>query len=413
MSDPPRTTNVLGAKGRPGTAAGPFTTAAPTERGACVQCLRHSWLLAELSARLDYPARDRDRDRLLALLALDDEQLIQAIGGRRRRELHERHARFTTLQVHSGPGVARVCRHHRGYPRGLSLAGGRAPRMLYVAGGAPGRLEELSAAPTVAIVGSRRATDYGIEIARDLARGLSASGVTVAGSLTDGVALAAQEGALEAGGKTLTVLDGGLDLGCPARRRALHERLLGTGCVLTELPDGCRPRRWCYSARDRTVVGLAALTVLVEADDLPGDLLGARVARAMGRVVAAVPGRVTSPASRGTHALLIDGAPLVRGPGDVLELLHESEGAQDLPGANPSTGTRPNTSAMPTPTPLEPRLQATLEQVGAGRDTAAKLTAASADAGAALLALGELELMGLLARGDGGRYVPRQSLAGR
>ena len=129
------------------------------------------------------------------------------------------------------------------------------------------RLEQLSATPTVAIVGSRGATDYGMEMARDLARGLSASGVTVAGSLADGIAVAAQEGALEAGGKTLAVLDGGLDVACPARRRALHKRLLATGCVVAELPCGCGPRNWCYSARERTVVGLAQLTIVVEADE--------------------------------------------------------------------------------------------------------------------------------------------------
>jgi DNA processing protein len=395
--DTPRATN------EPGTMRPQETVSAPVPRRACLECLRHSWLLAQLSARLNYSARDRDR--LLALFALDDEELIEAIGGKRRRELHECHARFSAEQVRVGPGVTTICRHRRGYPRGLAVARERAPRMLYVAGGVCGRLEQLSAAPTVAIVGSRGVTDYGREMARHLARGLSASGVTVAGSLTDGVAVAAQEGALEAGGRTVAVLDGGLDVGCPARRRALHKRLLATGCVVAELPGGYRPRNWCYSARERTIAGLAHLTVIVEADERPGDLLGARIARDLGRVVAAVPGRVTSPVSRGTHALLMNGAALVRGPEDVLDLLDV-----DDPPSNPRGGRRSAGTASRTAT-LEPRLQATLEQVGAGNDTPAKLSAASADAGEALLALGELELMGLLGRGDGGRYVPRQSLA--
>jgi DNA processing protein len=396
----------------------------PDATSACVQCLRHSWLLALLSTRLGYHARDRGR--LLALLALDDEQLIQAIGGRRRRELRERYARFIPTQVHSSPGVARVCRHRRGYPRRLLRAGERAPWMLHVADGAVARLQELSAAPAVAILGSRRATDYGMEMARSLARGLSASGVTVVGSLCDGIAVAAQEGALEAGGKALAVLDGGLDVPCPARRRALHGRLLRTGCVVAELPCGCKPQNWCDPARERTVVGLAQLTIFVEADEDPAELQGARIARALGRTVAAVPGRVTSPVSRGTHALLLDGAALVRGPGDVLELLYTGVAPRDplrdpraLPGtqrgigAQRSTDAQRGTGAAPRAAVLEPRLQATLEQVGAGNDTPAKLSAASADAGEALLALGELELMGLLTRGDGGRYVPRESLAGR
>jgi DNA processing protein len=387
----------------------PDTTGAPTQRGACSECLRHSWLLAQLSSRLGYHARDRGR--LLALLALEDEQLIQAIGGRGRRELRERHERFNPDHLHCSPGVQTICRHCHGYPRGLALAREQAPRVLHVVGGAARRLQALSVAPTVAIVGSRRATDYGMEMARDLARGLAASGVTVAGSLSDGIAVAAQEGALEAGGETLAVLDGGLDVACPARRRALHERLLATGCVVAELPCGCNPRSWCQPARERTVVGLAQLTVVVEADECPGELQGARIARALGRTVAAVPGRVTSPVSRGTHALLLDGAALVRGPGDVLELLYEGD-----PPRNPRRaphGARRSACPVPGTAALAPRLQAMLEQVGAGKDTPAKLSAASADAGEALLALTELELMGLLTRGDSGRYVPRQSLAGR
>jgi DNA processing protein len=372
--------------------------------GACRECLRRSWLLAALSARLGYGAHDRGR--LLALLALGDEELIRAIGGRRRRELKERYARFQPQDLHWSPEVEALCRHHRGYPGALAQAGDGAPRMLYVADAAR-RLEELSAQPAVAIVGSRRATDYGMEMARSLARGLAASGVTVAGSLSDGIAAAAQEGALEANGKTLTVLDGGLDVACPARRRAMYRRLRTAGCVVAELPCGYGPRNWCYTARERIVTGVSQLTIVVEADDDPGELLGAHVASAQGRTVAAVPGRVTSPVSRGTHALLRGGAPLVRGPGDALELLYKASPPHGPNGARERTGAASRTAE------IEPRLQATLEQVGAGKDTPAKLTAGSANVGEALLALSELELMGLLTRGDGGRYIPRESLAGR
>ena len=115
----------------------PDTTGALAPDGACVECLRHSWLLALLSTRLGYHARDRSR--LRALLALGDEQLIQAIGGRRRRELRERYARFAPEQVRSsGRDVETICRHRPGYPRGLVAAGERAPWMLYVTGGAEG-----------------------------------------------------------------------------------------------------------------------------------------------------------------------------------------------------------------------------------------------------------------------------------
>jgi len=378
---------------------------------ACKDCLRRSWLLKAMSRSLEY--RASDRRRLLELLALGDDQLIRAIGGKRRGELRARYARFTPGEIPMAAGVESICRHHPHYPS--ALAGDKAPRMLYVAD-AVERLQELEAQPIVAIVGSRRATDYGMEMARSLARGLAASGVSVAASLSDGIAVAAQAGALEVDGKTLTVMNGGLDVSCPASRRELYERLRKGGCAVAELPCGFEARRnsWCYTVRERIVVGAAELTIVVEADDSPIELLGARIAKTLGREVAAVPGRVTSPVSRGTHTLLKNGAALIRGPADALELLGRGSGRRRGNGAPRGIEAmrRQSMSEAPQAQELEPRLLATLEQVGAGRDTPAKLTADSADAGEVLLALSELEVMGLLGRGDGGRYVPRESLAG-
>jgi DNA processing protein len=361
--------------------------------GACPACLRRSWLLAVLGPLLDY--RCRGQGRLIELLALGDEELLRALGGNRRTELRARYAQFNPEQVLLSEGVEAVCRHDRRYPR--ALHGDAAPRMLYVAGGVE-RLGELTAGPVVAIVGSRRATDYGMEMAKSLARGLAASGVTVASGLADGIAVAAQAGALEAGGATTAVMSGGLDVACPARRRSLYERLRQGGCALAEVPCGWPSRRSGTAASERIIAGLAGLTVVVEADETPRELAGARMARALGRTVAAVPGRVTSPVSCGTHVLLLDGAHLVRGPSDVLELLYDM-------------GTPRVAVARPAHTELEPRLRSSLERVGAGQDTPEKLAREGADAGEVLLALSELELMGLLARGDGGRYVPRDALS--
>jgi DNA processing protein len=379
--------------------------------GACEDCLRRSWLLGILSTRLEY--RCKDRGRLLDLLALDDEELLGAVGGRRREELKARYAQFDPKEdVHRTEGVEAVCRHHRDYPRALRGAG--APHMLHVAGGVE-TLRELGSAPTVAIVGSRRATDYGMEMAKSLARGLAASGVTVTSGLGDGIAVAAHAGALEVDGKTVAVTDGALDTGCPARRRGLYARVKERGCVVAELPCSCATRRWCHTARDRIIAGLSGLTIVVEADESASELTVARVAQALGRTVAAVPGRVTSPVSRGTHALLLEDAHLVRGPQDALELLYGVVAPPRTAPARRATPVQRETQALrATParqdTELEPRLKATLEDVGAGRDTQAKLTAGEEDAGAVLTALSELELMGLLARGDGGRYVPRNAL---
>ena len=90
------------------------------------------------------------------------------------------------------------------------------------------------------MLGSRRASDYGIEIARSLARGLAASGVSVAASLTDGIAAAAHAGALEAGAGSIAVMGGGLGVACPPRRRSLYQRILHAGCAVSELPQRLR-----------------------------------------------------------------------------------------------------------------------------------------------------------------------------
>jgi DNA processing protein len=145
------------------------------------------------------------------------------------------------------------------------------------------------------------------------------------------------------------------------------------------------------------------MAVVVEADDTPEDLAAARIAVALGRTVAAIPGRVTSPLSRGTHALLMDGATLVRGPRDVLELLYTVGTAEQCEPPPAPVG-------APTDTGLQPHLRAILERVGSGCDTPDKLARAGVEPSAAVLALSELEVIGLLARGDGGRYMPRNAL---
>jgi len=244
-------------------------------------------------------------------------------------------------------------------------------------------------------------------MARSFARGLAASGVTVVASLSDGIATAAHAGALDAGAGSIAVIGGGLAVACPARRRSLYERVTDAGCAVSELPSDCAGRRWGQLASERIVVGLAQVAVVVEAQETAEDLFAARLARALGRTVAALPGRVTSPLSCGAHALLLENASLVRGPQDVLELLYAPDGV-------PPHG-RPATIASASHSPhcgLRGELQVTLERVGTGCDTPEKLTRAGANATSVLLALSELELMGMLVRGDGGRYLPRDPVLG-
>jgi DNA processing protein len=297
-------------------------------------------------------------------------------------------------------------------------------------GGQLDRIEELRAGPLVAIVGTRRATDYGLEIARSIARDLAEAGLVVISGLAEGIASAAHVGALEARrGLTATVMLGGLDICTPAVRRRLYGAILASGCALSEMPQGARARRWCYAARNRMIAGLADLVVVVEAEDRPCDLMAARFADVLGRRVAAVPGRVTSPASQGTHALLASGTCLVRDASDVLDLFHATQFV-----LNPGGGTTPTrgvdapsgsgrTRRAPdgvrrlegsteqsrqgsTSSGQEPGLSAMIAHVGAGIDTVDRLTSGGMRREDALMGLAELELRGLVVRGEGGRYVP-------
>lgn len=366
---------------------------------ACRACLRRSWLLATLSPRLEL--RGRDPDALLASLGLDDERLLEALAGKRIDELRDAHRRFQPGLLERALGSDTVCGHHADFPARLRELEAP-PALLHVHG--IDRMREMLAAPVVAIVGTRRASDYGREVARGLARGLAGAGITVTAPLGEGIALAAHAGAAQIGRGTVVVMGGGLDRCQPAAARALYEAVRARGCALSELPAGVHARTWCEVARARLTAALASLVVVVEAGESPRELMAARLASELGRPVAAVPGRVTSPCSRGTHALLMRGAHLVRDARDVLELL----------GGAP-TGAPGEPLTPPAPA-LTPRLRAVLDRVAAGEDTIAKLTTAQGraahgrdaqgrDAASTIVALAELELAGLVVRGDGGRYV--------
>jgi DNA processing protein len=356
---------------------------------ACDACLRRTWLLARLGGHLERARTERRR--LQDVLALDDDALLAAVAGGRRstvaRELVSLDVSVLRAAV-ARAGLDAACRHDERFPPRLRFGPG-APAVLHVAGRA-GRVAALAAAevPAVAVVGARRASSDGLEIARSLGRGLAAAGVTVVSGMALGVDAAAHAGALEAGGATVAVLPGGADVPYPPSKRALYRELVRRGCAVSEMPPGFRPFKWTFPARNRTIAALADVTVIVEAADRSGSLITADFATAFGREVAVVPGRVTSPLSRGTNALIMDGATLVRDARDVLDLLFGAGGA---PATEPG-------AALPA------RLRAVLGAVEAGRDTVAALVEGGEEASAAMAALTELELLGLLARRPGGRY---------
>jgi DNA processing protein len=190
------------------------------------------------------------------------------------------------------------------------------PPVLYYAGD----LTALSR-PALCVVGSRRATRRGLITARDFARDLSRLGIHVVSGLARGIDGAAHEGALGGPGGTTAVLGSGLDVLYPPEHRRLAERILESGCVVSEFPLGTEPFRYNFPRRNRILSGLSLGVVVVEAALESGAMGTAGWAADQGREVFAIPGPIDDPRSRGPHKLIRDGAHLVESPKEVAEIL--------------------------------------------------------------------------------------------
>ncbi|MFZ5590347.1 MAG: DNA-processing protein DprA [Bacillota bacterium] len=175
--------------------------------------------------------------------------------------------------------------------------------------------------PAVAVVGSRRATAYGLYMAEKLGRELARVGITVVSGLARGIDTAAHQGALAGGGKTIAVLGCGLDVVYPRENQKLYAAIAERGVLVSEFPPGTPPQPWHFPVRNRIISGLCRAVVVVEAGEKSGAMITAYLALEQGREVMAVPGQATSKMSRGPHRLLRQGARLVEDAGDILEEL--------------------------------------------------------------------------------------------
>jgi DNA processing protein len=199
----------------------------------------------------------------------------------------------------------------------------QAPPLLFVAGELP------SLRRCVAIVGSRRCSRQGREMARLLGRGLGASGITVASGLARGIDGEAHLGALERG-KTFAVLAGGLDSIYPPEHRSLAVRIMESGALLSEFPPGVAPLPFHFPRRNRIIAALSQLTVVVEAGKKSGARITAQHAIDLGRNVGVVPGNPMNPAAGGSNQLLFDGGDVIRSVQDIMELLEWRKVDEDL-----------------------------------------------------------------------------------
>lgn len=206
---------------------------------------------------------------------------------------------------------------------------GRPPLALWAIG--PARLDEV-AGRAASIVGTRAASGYGEHVAADLAAGLAEHEVAVVSGGAYGIDGAAHRAALSAEGQTVAVLAGGIDILYPAGHSSLLHRISTSGLLLTEYPPGVRPARHRFLTRNRLVAALGAATVVVEAGVRSGAANTAAWARALGRVVCAVPGPVTSASSVGCHVLLRSGAEVVTRAEEIVEIVGRAgELADDEP----------------------------------------------------------------------------------
>jgi DNA processing protein len=219
-----------------------------------------------------------------------------------------------------------------------------APALLYARG-----TVTLADANAVALVGSRQCTEYGRRLATRLATGLARAGVTVVSGLARGIDGIAHRAALQAGGRTLAVLAGGLSRIYPPEHADLAREVEAAGALLTESSMQQQPLAGLFPARNRIISGLSRAIVIIEAAEKSGALITATHAGEQGRTVMAIPGPVDSLASGGCNALIRDGAILVRDADDILEELRGVSAHSLAQQTGSSAAPPPMTPAGPPP----------------------------------------------------------------
>ncbi len=181
---------------------------------------------------------------------------------------------------------------------------------------------------TIAVVGTRKVTHYGVEVTQRIVSDLVACGFTIVSGLAYGVDAVAHQTAIDSGGKTIAVLGCGIDIIAPPSNARLYHQIGEEGCgaIVSEMPLGLRPNKGLFPARNRIISGLSLGVVVTEGADDSGALITARNAGEQGREVFAVPGPITSPYSKGPAKLIKQGAKLVDSVEDILEELKEKIG---------------------------------------------------------------------------------------
>ncbi|MBX7254802.1 MAG: DNA-processing protein DprA [Candidatus Hydrogenedentes bacterium] len=285
----------------------------------------------------------------------------------------------------------------------------------------------------VALVGTRRATPYGLRMAEKFGREMAARNVTVVSGLALGVDAAAHQGAIDAGGRTVAVLGCGVDIAYPPQNADLMQDITKHGCVISQFPMGMKPSAGHFPYRNRIISGMTMGTLVIEAPLSSGALITARQAAEQGREVFAVPGQVGVLNSQGPHLLIREGAKLVETVEDILvELNLPADVRTELPrpaASRATTSTTPRTETPapqaafepappppqrpPAPTPEKPSQPAGLERMvlkalsPTGTHVDEISAACRISISDALSTLTLLELKGLVRQFSGKRFAPQ------
>ncbi len=310
---------------------------------------------------------------------------LEDTGGWAQRQVEEARRSSTRLLILGGVG----------YPSLLAMAPDPPP-VLYVRGD-PALLE----GPAVAVVGARRSTPYGRNVARSLGAELARSEVVVVSGGARGIDSEAHRGALDAGGTTVSVMGCGLDWVYPPENAGLFRRIVEGGALVSEFAFGIAPQPYHFPIRNRVIAGLSLGVVVVEGRKGSGSLITAARALDANREVMAVPGPITSPLSDGPNGLIAEGARLVRSAVDVLDYLPAWAGI-DRELSGPAVGP----DSAPEPSAQERALLEVVDShTGSTVDEIAE--ALGVGTGEVLGRLTGLELEGRVEQTAGGRFVRR------
>ena len=285
------------------------------------------------------------------------------------------------------------------YPQSLQNLSDK-PLVLYVKGELP------QANYALAIVGSRRCTEYGVRAAACFAQAMTREGIPIISGGAKGIDTAAHEACLQAGGTTVAVLGCGLDIVYPSENAKLFARIAEHGALVTEYPPGVPPAAANFPARNRIIVGLSQAVLVAEAGKRSGAVITANIAADEGREVYCVPGNIFDGSSIGCHELIRTGAKLVDMPQDILDDKRSWQQAMNRRITQPSIFDCASQEPKPAPAPVTTELGAKLlALLQAGALSLEKLTEQSGAAFAAVsMELLDLQAAGLVATDQAQRY---------